>query len=180
MTFTCEPQFAVIPLVLQQLAQIRKHLPAIAADQDIRVAIHFKLIQIGYSCRVRGGLLLLLFRMLGSSRWHQPGSLQRWRQTGWKSGGRVVTVVVVVPIVASLGHVLSLAPSLMGFRLGHHVNVEYLAKNGAAIFAEAGAPGIKGICELHECIAFVHRYSCQTAVTLKHSLHIGLAALERV
>lgn len=36
---------------------------------------------------------------------------------------------------------------------------EYLAENGAAIFAEAGAPGIKGICELHECIAFVHGYS---------------------
>lgn len=27
------------------------------------------------------------------------------------------------PIVASLGHILPLAPSLMGFRLGHHVNI---------------------------------------------------------
>lgn len=36
---------------------------------------------------------------------------------------------------------------------------EYLAKNGAAIFAEAGAASIKRICELHECIAFVHGYS---------------------
>lgn len=43
MTFTCEPQFAVIPLVLEQLAQIRKHLPAIAADQDIRVACNMEI-----------------------------------------------------------------------------------------------------------------------------------------
>lgn len=43
-TFTCEPQFAVIPLVLQQLAQIRKHLPAIAADQDIRVACNVEIV----------------------------------------------------------------------------------------------------------------------------------------
>lgn len=42
-TFTCEPQFAVIPLVLEQLAQIRKHLPAIAADQDIRVACNMEI-----------------------------------------------------------------------------------------------------------------------------------------
>lgn len=43
-TFTCEPQFAVIPLVLEQLAQIRKHLPAIAADQDIRVACNVEIV----------------------------------------------------------------------------------------------------------------------------------------
>lgn len=42
---------------------------------------------------------------------------------------------------------------------GGKLLTEYLAKNGAAIFAQAGASGIKGICELHECIAFVHGYS---------------------
>lgn len=47
-TFTCEPQFAVIPLVLEQLAQIRKHLPAIAADQDIRVACNVEKLRIGF------------------------------------------------------------------------------------------------------------------------------------
>lgn len=47
-TFTCEPQFAVIPLVLEQLAQIRKHLPAIAADQDIRIACNVEKLRIGF------------------------------------------------------------------------------------------------------------------------------------
>lgn len=37
-TFTCEPQFAVISLVLEQLAQVCKHLSAVATDQDVRIA----------------------------------------------------------------------------------------------------------------------------------------------
>jgi len=37
-TFTCEPQLAVVPLVLQQLSEFREHLPAVAADQYIWIA----------------------------------------------------------------------------------------------------------------------------------------------
>lgn len=38
MTFTCEPQLAIVSLVLQQLPEFREHLPAVAADQYVRIA----------------------------------------------------------------------------------------------------------------------------------------------
>ena len=122
MTFTCKPQFAVIPLMLQQLAQVREHFPAVAADQDIRVAVYFKLVQVWDSGRVHCWLLFLLLRMLRSRRRHQTRSLQRRGQTGRKSSRRVVTIIVVVPVFQSLLPTLRSQPSKTQ-RLSKRANV---------------------------------------------------------
>lgn len=44
-TFTCEPQLAIVSLVLQQLPEFREHLPAVAADQYVRIAYNISTIK---------------------------------------------------------------------------------------------------------------------------------------
>lgn len=52
-TFTCEPQLAVVPLVLQQLPEFREHLPAVAADQYIWIAYDIPSIKLNLHCSTR-------------------------------------------------------------------------------------------------------------------------------
>lgn len=52
-TFTCEPQLAVVPLVLQQLPEFREHLPAVAADQYIWIAYDIPSIKPNLHCSTR-------------------------------------------------------------------------------------------------------------------------------
>lgn len=52
-TFTCEPQLAVVPLVLQQLPEFREHLPAVAADQYIWIAYDIPSIKPSLHCSTR-------------------------------------------------------------------------------------------------------------------------------
>ena len=52
-TFTCEPQLAVVPLVFQQLPEFREHLPAVAADQYIWIAYDIPSIKPSLHCSTR-------------------------------------------------------------------------------------------------------------------------------